>query len=179
MLRKILAAIDTEESCEFLFEETLSLSQTTGAKLILVGVLSPHGDSSLPVMGYPGAVGYPLAVPDSTWEVFQQQYQAYKKRGLDGLSQLRDRAIAAGVDARIIQETGDPGQVICDCARTGHSDLIVVGSHGRRGIDEFLMGSVSSYVMHRAPCSVLIARENSQGQEIADMTKSEEIVKTE
>jgi nucleotide-binding universal stress UspA family protein len=53
---------------------------------------------------------------------------------------------------------GSPKQVILDEAETWEADLIVVGSHGRRGLDRFLLGSVSQAVALHAPCSVEIVR---------------------
>ena len=52
--------------------------------------------------------------------------------------------------------TGDPVSAVCAGA-SGH-DLIVVGSHGRKGVDRFLLGSVSHGIVHRANCSVLVIR---------------------
>ena len=51
---------------------------------------------------------------------------------------------------------GDPAVLIAEEAKT--FDLIVAGSHGRRGLDRFLLGSVSHNIVHRAPCSVLVIR---------------------
>lgn len=51
---------------------------------------------------------------------------------------------------------GDPVSSVCEAA-TGH-DVIVVGSHGRKGVDRFLLGSVSHGIVHRATCSVLVVR---------------------
>ena len=51
---------------------------------------------------------------------------------------------------------GDLVTTVCDVG-TSH-DLIVVGSHGRKGLDRFLMGSVSHGIVHRAGCSVLVVR---------------------
>jgi nucleotide-binding universal stress UspA family protein len=53
---------------------------------------------------------------------------------------------------------GSPKRVILDVAETWDADLIVVGSHGRRGLDRFLLGSVSQAVALHAPCSVEIVR---------------------
>jgi nucleotide-binding universal stress UspA family protein len=51
---------------------------------------------------------------------------------------------------------GEPAVVIAEEAKA--FDLVVVGSHGRRGLDRFLLGSVSHRIVHRAPCSVLVIR---------------------
>jgi len=48
--------------------------------------------------------------------------------------------------------------VIVEQAKKWGSDLIVLGSHGWRGVDRVLMGSVSEYVAIHAPCSVEIIR---------------------
>jgi nucleotide-binding universal stress UspA family protein len=51
---------------------------------------------------------------------------------------------------------GDPVTTVCDIGRS--YDLIVVGSHGRTGLDRFLLGSVSHGIVHRATTSVLVVR---------------------
>jgi len=53
---------------------------------------------------------------------------------------------------------GDPRSLITETAREWAADLLVVGSHGRRGIDRLLMGSVSESVAIHAPCSVRVVR---------------------
>jgi nucleotide-binding universal stress UspA family protein len=55
---------------------------------------------------------------------------------------------------------GSPKRVILDEAEAWGADLIVVGSHGRRGLDRFLLGSVSQAVALHAPCSVEIVRKS-------------------
>lgn len=52
----------------------------------------------------------------------------------------------------------DPRHAIVDAARKWRADLIVMGSHGRRGIDRLLIGSVAESVVRHAPCSVDIVR---------------------
>jgi nucleotide-binding universal stress UspA family protein len=51
---------------------------------------------------------------------------------------------------------GDPVTTVCEFGAT--FDLIVVGSHGRKGLDRFLLGSVSHGIVHRAGCPVLVVR---------------------
>ena len=51
---------------------------------------------------------------------------------------------------------GDPVTTVCEVGNS--HDLIVVGSHGRKGLDRFLLGSVSHGIVHRAGCSVLVVR---------------------
>ena len=51
---------------------------------------------------------------------------------------------------------GDPVTTVCEVG-TSH-DLIVIGSHGRKGFERFLLGSVSHAIVHRANTSVLVVR---------------------
>lgn len=53
-------------------------------------------------------------------------------------------------------QKGEPEVLIAEQAKS--YDLVVAGSHGRKGLDRFLLGSVSHAIVHRAPCSVLVIR---------------------
>jgi nucleotide-binding universal stress UspA family protein len=61
-----------------------------------------------------------------------------------------------GIDAETIEGQGDPGAVIVNAAQD--ADLIIVGSRGLNSFQRILLGSVSSKVVHRAPCDVLVVR---------------------
>ena len=63
-----------------------------------------------------------------------------------------------GFQAGGVVETGDPKSKIVDHAAQWRADLIIVGSHGLRGLGRFLMGSVSEAVMRHAGCSVQVVR---------------------
>jgi nucleotide-binding universal stress UspA family protein len=52
----------------------------------------------------------------------------------------------------------DPRHAIVDAAREWHADLVVMGSHGRRGLDRLVLGSVAESVVRHSPCSVEIVR---------------------
>ncbi len=163
MFRKIIVALDIEDTCIPVFEKALGLAKATGAKLSLLGVLAPNEESSLPLLAYPGIGPYPTAASEVIWDHYQARYNVKKQSYREGLSRFEREAQAAGVQANFKQMVGDPGQAICDRAKAEKADLIVMGGHGRRGLKEFLIGSVSSYVMHRAPCCVLIVRDEPDG----------------
>jgi nucleotide-binding universal stress UspA family protein len=63
---------------------------------------------------------------------------------------------ARGVDAETLGAQGDPGDVILDSAKD--ADLVVVGSRGLNPFQRLLLGSVSTKVVHRAECDVLVVR---------------------
>lgn len=69
-----------------------------------------------------------------------------------------ERLTAQGFSATPTVVAGDAAAMILSTAETEAVDLIVVGSHGRSGLQRFLMGSVSERVMRHAPCSTLVVR---------------------
>ena len=62
----------------------------------------------------------------------------------------------ATVEQRV--EVGDAGHVLCLLAEDLEADVVIVGSRGRGAIRRALMGSVSSHVVHNAPCPVVVVR---------------------
>lgn len=69
---------------------------------------------------------------------------------------------AAGFQATTAIRAGAPRDAILEAAADWLPDLIVLGSHGRRGLDRFIQGSVSESVARRSPCSVLLVRTPSE-----------------
>jgi len=65
---------------------------------------------------------------------------------------------SAGIKASSEVLSGNPKDVILEEAKKWNADLIVVGSHGRRGFKRFLLGSVSEAVAMNAHCSVVVVR---------------------
>ena len=65
---------------------------------------------------------------------------------------------SAGLKATAAVLSGNPKEVILEEAKKWNADLIVVGSHGRRGFKRFLLGSVSEAVAMNAHCSVVVVR---------------------
>jgi nucleotide-binding universal stress UspA family protein len=72
------------------------------------------------------------------------------------LDAIRSRAKAAGVEAEGKVREGHPVDEICREARP--ADLIVIATHGRRGLSRMLLGSVAESVIRHAPCPVLVVR---------------------
>ena len=63
-----------------------------------------------------------------------------------------------GLRSSLVKRTGDPATAILDVAREEDVDLIVMGTRGMSTVGRWLIGSVSSKVLHHAHCSVLVAR---------------------
>ena len=69
---------------------------------------------------------------------------------------------SAGLKATAAVLSGNPKEVILEEAKKWNADLIVVGSHGRRGFKRFLLGSVSDAVAMNAHCSVVVVRDSAR-----------------
>lgn len=154
MFNKILVAIDNTDTGKHVFEEALALAQATGASLMLLHVLSPYEEGH-PVLPALSNLVYHPSTQTRTVEVYLKELDTYKARELERLRSHVAQAKAFGVEADFTLTIGGPGYAICDLARSWGVDLIVVGHRGRVGLNEVLLGSVSNYVTHHAPCSVL------------------------
>lgn len=157
MINKILVALDSSDRNKSVFDTAVSLAQATGASLMLLHILSEE-EPDYPLLP---TYAYYAVLKDSNGGVFQEEFSEYTQKGLDFLKNLAKEAIAAGVETEYSQLSGLPGWEICEAASNWSADLIVVGSRGFKGLNEMFVGSISNYVTHHAPCSVLIVRSNT------------------
>jgi nucleotide-binding universal stress UspA family protein len=88
---------------------------------------------------------------EAVWNALREQAKALATKVSEGLRRL-------GLNAMPALAEGDPKSQIIEAARDWNADLVVLGSHGRKGLSHFLMGSVSEAVVRHAPCSVEIIR---------------------
>ena len=157
MTEKILATIDSSPGNKSVFDMAVSLAKAMDAKLMLLHVLS-QTDPAYPVL--PTYIYYSV-LRGKEDSIFHQKFYEYERREAKFLHYLTQKAIATGVDAEYAQLNGIPGWEICQAASAWTADLIIVGSRGLKGIKEMFVGSVSNYVTHHAPCSVLIVRSDN------------------
>jgi nucleotide-binding universal stress UspA family protein len=143
--RPILFATDGSPSAEEAQREALELAQLLGASLLVVSV----AHTTLPAVGYSG-YGYSNVVAELT--------EAEHKRVEALLSAAEETAEAAGVPCRTIAADGLVVDEICRIASERDPQLIVVGSHGWGAAKRLLSGSVSTGLVHQAPCPVLVVR---------------------
>lgn len=166
MYRKILVAVDNSAIGNLLFQRALELAQKMSAQLLIMHGLSSEEEGS------------PLPIPPAADEIFwasgtetnlklwQESWQRYETESLNRLQQFAAIANGASVETEFRQVVGSPGKAICKAAHEWGADLIVVGNRGRTGLAEVVLGSVSNYVLHRAPCSVLVLRASALVEDI-------------
>ncbi|NJR65036.1 MAG: universal stress protein [Leptolyngbyaceae cyanobacterium CRU_2_3] len=172
MFKKILVALDHSPMARFIFDQALSLAREHHTSLKLVHILSVEEETfsstdllyGNPIYGAPG--------PTIGAAVWYEQWQVFKNQSLEQLQGFALEANQAGVEAECTQISGNPGKMICHLASIAGTDLILVGNRGRSGLNELLLGSVSNYVMHHAPCSVLIVKSPAKGEH-SDLANSD------
>lgn len=152
MIKNILVALDYADTCQSVFNRAIELAQPLDANLNLLNVLKPEADASLTNSPY----------SDGDWKVYADRYRDLETASLTLFKNLTDKAKETEIQAKFTQMTGSPGPVICQLACDWDADLIIVGSHGRKGLSEMLLGSVSNYVVHHATCSVMVVHEPSR-----------------
>jgi nucleotide-binding universal stress UspA family protein len=103
-------------------------------------------------MGYAELGVWEMAIDQNTIDGFAGEQQEANEQSLEPIFKQRN------ITFRMKQERGRPVDSILHVAETEKVDLIVMGSRGLGGFKEFLLGSVSSGVLHHASCPVLIAR---------------------
>ncbi len=155
MFRHILVAIDNSPAGEKVFQAALSLAEALGSRLMLLHVLSAEesGSPQFPMIPLPE---YYPGLSDQTLALYEEQLHTYEQQGLERLQQRSKQAMAQGISTEMMQVTGQVGRTICRTAKEWKADLILVGRRGHSGLNELLVGSISNYVMHHAPCSVMV-----------------------
>jgi nucleotide-binding universal stress UspA family protein len=145
---KILLAIDDSKFSRAATEAVIAQAKPQGTEVRVLHVIEP-----IPVYPDGQAWGYG---PEFTLVSTEQRKEAEGLVARAGQT-LRD----AGLKVTTAIEEGNPKVVIIDSATEWPADLVIVGSHGRKGLDHFLMGSVSEAVARHARCSVQIVRAPS------------------
>lgn len=98
-------------------------------------------------------------------QVLVENTKSSRKQLLDEFSRrLADNYPSAKIEHEILQ--GNPAEIILETAESWPADLVIVGSHGRKGMSLFLLGSISNAVVTHAPCSVVVIRPRGKKSEL-------------
>ena len=155
MITKIFVALDYLADTPQIFEQALELAEKYQASLNIFHCMEVQ-TNVVPEVSAMAAYGgllnaQSVVIQEKELETSIAEVSAW----LNALAkQASDRHIVAETNHKI----GEPKVEICREAKTWNADLIIVGRRGLSGISEMLMGSVSSYVVHHADCSVLVAQ---------------------
>lgn len=137
-LKTILCATDFSERSNAAFHLACSLARDLEARVIVLHV------AVQPVVVYGEGMVATLAEPE--FEGLRQE-----------LDKLQSPEPNVAVERHLVE--GDPAQEILHQAKLIPCDLIILGTHGRTGLNRLLLGSVAEQVMRKATCPVLTVRE--------------------
>jgi nucleotide-binding universal stress UspA family protein len=139
--KHILVPTDLSEGAEQALDYACELAQALGAQVHLLNVIG------IPALGVP-ELGMALT------STMIDQLVVDNQTALDQLARTKCTAQVG----QVLIKTGDARDVINQTAKELGADLIVMGTHGRRGISRALLGSVAETVVRTAPCAVLTVR---------------------
>jgi len=135
---KLLLAIDGSRFSEAATQAVIAQYQPQGTEIKVLNV-----------------VDLPIPIPTSYGAGFRE---LSLKHGQEVVHHAESLLSKAGFKTETVVEEGYPSSKIIDQAKRWKADAIVMGSHGRKGVDRFLMGSVAETVSRHASCSVEIVR---------------------
>lgn len=139
----ILFASDFSESSEYAFDYAFSLAQKYAAKLVIIHVINEPVD----LRGF--------YVPHISFENLEKEIA-------DGAAKMMDsfctEKLSGNSDYEKFVLTGIPFEEIVKKAGEIDADLIVMGTHGRKGLDHMLFGSTAERVVRVASCPVMTVR---------------------
>jgi universal stress protein A len=136
--RKILVAIDLTDDSPIVVDKALAIAKQSAAELHMVHVMEPI------------AVGYAVEVTSIDIEGLHQEASKHARNA------LLEMGGNLGIPAyRLHNVLGQPAREIRELAKELGADLIVMGGHGKHGLD-LLFGSTSSGVTHGVSCDLLI-----------------------
>lgn len=155
MIRKIVVGIDNSDQSMKALQQAILFAQNCDAELKLAHILVDSEPGAPRFSSYFSGPLYP-SIGSTTMESYQMAWNQFVERSQALLNQQVSDVRATGINVSDSLLYGSPGAKLCELAQTWQADLIIVGSRGLSGISELLIGSVSNYVLHHAPCSVLI-----------------------
>lgn len=137
--KKILIAVDLSDDSPYVVDKALAIAQP-GSELHMVHVMEPI------------AVGYAVEVTSIDVEGLHAEASKHARNA------LLEMGGNLGIPAhRLHHVLGQPAREIRELAKELNADLIVMGGHGKHGLD-LLFGSTSSGVTHGVSCDLLIVR---------------------
>lgn len=146
MYQRILVPVDGSPTSKHGLQEAIRMAKLTGGKLRLLHVVD---DTSI-ALSFDAYAGY-----SSDW------LDALRRDGERMLSDAKAVATAAGVEAATVLRDNfalPVYEVVVSEAGAWPADLVVLGTHGRRGIGRVMLGSSAENVLRRSPVPVLLVR---------------------
>ncbi|MFD1599107.1 universal stress protein [Halobellus rarus] len=141
MYETILTPVDGSAPSETAADHAIRLARDADATLSVVSVVDVEA----------------LSAAKLDTKALLDGYEAEAERHVAAVA---DRARESGVDVETAVLRGAPYRAILDRAEAVDADLVVMGSHGRRGLERYLLGSTTERVLRLSPAPVLVLRSD-------------------
>lgn len=148
MYKRILVAIDNSFMTQRVLDEAIALAKSHGAALCIAHAIDET------ILAHSNVE---TLAPSPIGEVESK----FRQQGREFLEQAAVTARAAGIEPElkvVDSEEKHVSEILADTATDWQADLLILGTHGRRGLERFFVGSVAERVVRRATCSVLLVR---------------------
>ena len=142
LFRKILVPFDGSIFSHHAFRVALDIAQKYKSKITIVSFIDTYSK---------GWFGEALAETDTIELVHQ-----FRQKELSNLESLGKKK-GVPIKSHVIEKPS-VAKPLVSFAKSNKFDLIVMGSHGRSGLEQFFLGSVSNSVIKRAPCPILVVK---------------------
>ena len=162
MFKKILVALDCSSEALAVFNFAVSIAEAEVSQVLLVHFIDWQIEGVAPWLGVGTLYDINVSGDRRNWN--RQHLQHKIEESQSWLETYTQKAIAQGIDCEFDCRIGNCNLGIGDIAKKWGADLIVIGRRGHKNISEILLGSVSNYVIHHAPCSVFVV----QGTKVAE-----------
>ncbi|HEY9829820.1 MAG TPA: universal stress protein [Stenomitos sp.] len=154
-LNKILVALDRSPQSLVVFEQALEIAQIEESHLLLFHSMSWDANEQwTPFIGTLADID----LYGNFHRLHREHLQQELEKAHNWLQTYSHQATLKNISSELDCQIGEAGILICEVAQNWEADLIVIGRRGHQGLSEILLGSVSNYVVHHAPCSVLVVQ---------------------
>ena len=152
MITKILIGIDDSDIAEHAAAYGFDIARKFNAAVGLVNIVEPAmipqlSNSADPIMGYPQGVNVGAE---------EVELMNIQKDQSENIVTHAIQKLAGDMQVTHFNEFGSTADGIIKCSRQFGADLIVLGTHGRTGLDRFFMGSVAEHVVRHSEVPVLV-----------------------
>lgn len=147
MYKRILVAIDNSTTAQKALDEAITLARSLGASLCIT-----HAADEGPLTQHGMGLGSYIDVDKIKEEM--------RNAGYALLAQALAKATGCQAEVKLLESAQKRlGDMIIAAATEWQADLIVMGTHGRRGFERFLVGSVAEHMVRTSTTSLLLVRE--------------------
>jgi len=139
-INKVVIPVDFSSNMDKVVDYGLSIADKLGAKVLFFHVVSDFQGYDM-MLVHPSFIGMSKDLEEQAEERMAALVKDYEDR-------------AGGVSGQVV--VGNAADGILQFAEVEQADMIIIGTHGTKGLERILMGSTAEQVVKKAPCPVLI-----------------------